>query len=66
MAVYPYKTEIQELKKIETKHKVEDVIKAIAKYYGISEDGLLKRKKATERHRKIAIYLCKTLSVEVV
>lgn len=58
----PDKREIPELKKIQTKHKVEDIIKAIAKHYGISEDGLLKRRKATERQRKIAIYLCKALS----
>jgi REP element-mobilizing transposase RayT len=60
----PDKTEISEFKKIQTKHKIEDVVKAIAKYYGISEDNLLKRRKATGRQRKIAIYLCKTLSGE--
>lgn len=58
----PDKTEISEFKKIETKHKTEDVIRAIAKYYGISEDDLLKRRRATSKQRKIAIYLCKTLS----
>ena len=58
----PDKTEIPEIKKIETRHKVEDLIKAVAKYYGIGEEELLKRRKATERQRKIAVYLCKTLS----
>jgi REP element-mobilizing transposase RayT len=56
------KTEIPELKKIQSRHKVEDIIKTIAKYYKIREEELLKRKKATERQRKIAIYLCKALS----
>ena len=34
----------------------------VAGYYGIGEDGLLERKKATQRQRKVALYLCKTLS----
>jgi putative transposase len=58
------KTEIPELKKIEAKHKVKDIVKAVAEYYGTREDELLKRKKATERQRKVAIYLCKILSGE--
>ena len=58
------KREIPELKKLQTKHKVEDIVKAIAKYYGIREEELLKRKKATERQRKIAIYFSKVLSGE--
>ncbi|MCM8789359.1 MAG: chromosomal replication initiator protein DnaA, partial [Candidatus Omnitrophica bacterium] len=31
-------------------------------YYRVNEVELLKRKKKTERQRKIAIYLCKVLS----
>ncbi len=58
------KAEIPELKRIQTKHKVEDIIMATAKHYGIREEELLKRKKATARQRKIAIYLCKALSGE--
>lgn len=58
----PDKTEIPEIKKIKTKHEVEEIARKTAKYYGIREDEILKRKKATERQRKIAIYLCKTLS----
>lgn len=58
----PDKTEIPEIKKIEARHKIEDIIKAVTEYYGTREDELLKRKKSTERQRKIAIYLCKTLS----
>jgi REP element-mobilizing transposase RayT len=49
---------------VETKHKVEDVVRVIAKYYGINKEDLLKRRKATGRQRKIAISLCKTLSGE--
>ena len=58
----PDKIEIPEIKKIKTKHEVEEIVKKAAKYYGISEGEILKRKKATERQRKIAIYLSKTLS----
>jgi REP element-mobilizing transposase RayT len=58
----PDKTEIPEVKEMETKYLIKDVIKAVSKYYGVREEELLKRKKATERQRKIAIYLCKTLS----
>lgn len=35
----PDKIEISEFKRIEHKHKMEDVVSAIAKYYGISEDN---------------------------
>lgn len=56
------KREIPELKRIQTMHKIEDIIKATAKHYGIREEELLKRKKATEQQRKIAIYLCKAIS----
>lgn len=58
----PDKTEIPEIKRIEAKHKIEDIIKTVAEHYGIKEEALLKRKKATEKRRRIAIYLCKTLS----
>lgn len=58
----PDKAEIPEIKKIKYKHKVEEIIKIAADYYGISDEELLKRRKATEKQRKIAIYLCKILS----
>ncbi|HAG51003.1 MAG TPA: hypothetical protein DHU69_08460 [Deltaproteobacteria bacterium] len=58
----PDKAEIPEIKKFETKHNIEDIVKAVAEYYGVKEGDLLKRKKTTERQRKIAMYLCKMLS----
>lgn len=58
----PDKAEIPEVKKIEARHNIEDIVKTAAEYYGIKGEELLKRKRATERQRKIAIYLCKTLS----
>jgi REP element-mobilizing transposase RayT len=58
----PDKTEISDIKKIEKKHRIEKIIKVVAKYYKISEEELLKRKKATGSQRKKAIYLCKLFS----
>jgi len=58
----PDKTEIPEIKKILIKHGVAEIIKAVAKYYRVKEEELLKRKKSTERQRKITVFLCKTLS----
>jgi putative transposase len=58
----PDKTEIPEIKRIEPKHEIRDIVRVVAEYYSIEESGLLKRKKASERQRSIAIYLCKILS----
>ena len=58
----PDRTEISEIKKIERKHKIEEIIKTAAKHYGIKEEDLLRRKRATENQRKKAIYLSKVLS----
>lgn len=58
----PDRTEIPEIKKIEMKQEIEEIIKVVANHYGLKEDELLKRKKATEGQRKKAIYLCRVLS----
>lgn len=58
----PDKTEIPEMKRIDRKHNMEDIVKAVAEHYRIGEDELLKRKRATARQRNIAVYLCKILS----
>lgn len=58
----PDATEIPELKKIQPKRDVRETIKAVAEYYGVRVDELLKRKKATKRQRKISIYVSKVLS----
>jgi chromosomal replication initiation ATPase DnaA len=34
----------------------------VAGYYGLTEDDLLKRRKRTERQRRIGVYLSKVLS----
>jgi len=56
------KVEISDIKKIEPKHKLEDVVREVSENYGLEEGGLLRRKRATEKQRKVAIYLSKVLS----
>ena len=58
----PDKTEIPEIRRIEPKYEMREIVRGIAEYYGIEERGLLERKKASARQRSVAIYLCKTLS----
>lgn len=56
------KTEVPEVKKIGIKHNIPDIIKAVAQYFRVGEDELLKRKRATGEQRKLAIYLSKIIS----
>lgn len=56
------KVEISDIKKIEPKHKLEDVVREVAEYYRLKEGELLRRKRATEKQRKVVIYLSKVLS----
>jgi putative transposase len=60
----PDRTEITEIKQMATRYKIDDIVRTVARHYRIKEEELLKRKKATERQRKTAIYLCKTFSGE--
>ena len=62
MKGYPDKREIPDIKRIEWKYKIYDIVMIVAKYYGIKEEELLSRKRSTVRQRKMAIYLCKILS----
>ena len=56
------KTEVPELKKIGIKHDFPDIIRAVAQYFRVGKDELLKRKRATGEQRKLAIYLSKVLT----
>ncbi|MFZ3135911.1 MAG: transposase [Thermodesulfovibrionales bacterium] len=56
------KVEISDIKKIEPRHKITDVVREVAKYYRINERELLKRKRATAKQRKVAIYFSKVSS----
>jgi hypothetical protein len=49
---------IPEIKKIERKHEIKDIVMGVAGYYGLTEDDLLKRRKkdrATEEDRGVFI-----------
>lgn len=58
------KAEIPDIKKIEKRHNMSEIVKRVAGHCGVDEDALLKRRKSTEKQRKIAIYLCRLLSGE--
>ena len=55
------KVEIPDIKKIEAKHSIQDVVKTLAQYYGIRDEALIRRKRSTAKQRKVAIYMCKIL-----
>lgn len=55
-------TELPDIKRIESKYTIEDIVRAVARYYGTTEDNLIKRKRAWRRQRGMALYLCKILS----
>jgi REP element-mobilizing transposase RayT len=56
------KAGIPEIKKIEKKHEIKDIIKGVADYYGLQEDDLLKRSKKTKGQRRTGVYLSKVMS----
>jgi chromosomal replication initiation ATPase DnaA len=56
------KAGIPEIKKIEKKHEIKDIIKGVADYYGLQEDDLLKRSKKTEGQRRTGVYLSEVMS----
>lgn len=58
----PDEREIPDIKKIETKYNLEDAVKIVAVYYGVSKEVLLRRNRTLVRQRKMAIYFCKILS----
>jgi len=62
LKVYPDKREVPDIKRIEVKHSINDVVRIVAKYHDVKEEDLFGRKRATARQRKMTIYLCKILS----
>jgi REP element-mobilizing transposase RayT len=60
----PDRREIPEIRKIEKKYKIKDVVRGVAGYFGLAKEDLLTRRKKTEAERKIAVYLSKLLSGE--
>lgn len=56
------KVGIPEIRKIERVHEIRDIVRGVAGYYGLREGDLLRRRRSTERQRKIGLYLSKLLS----
>ena len=49
------RAEIPDIKKIEKRHAISEIVKHVAGHYGVAVDSLLRRKKATEKQRKTKI-----------
>jgi hypothetical protein len=64
LQVLPDKGAIPEIRKIRRRRGVDEIVSSVAKYYGLAEVDLLKRRRRTEAQRKIAVYLSKVLSGE--
>jgi len=64
LQVLPDKAAIPEIKRIRKKQGIDEIVKNVAKYYGLLEEDLLRRRKRTEGQRKVAVYLSKVLSGE--
>ena len=55
---------IPDIRKIRKKQGVDEIVKGVARYYGMMEVDLLRRRRRTEGERKVAVYLSKVLSGE--
>ena len=64
LRVLPDQTAVPEIRKVTKKLGVDEVVRGVAKYYGLPEADLLRRRRRTEGERKIAVYLSKILSGE--
>lgn len=56
--------EIPEIRRIEKKYEIRDIVTGVAGYFGLVKEDLLVRRKKTAEERKIAVYLSKLLSGE--
>ena len=64
LRVLPDKAAVPEVRKIRKKQRIDEIVRGVAKYYGLLEGDLLRRRRRTEGQRKIAVYLSKILSGE--
>jgi len=55
---------IPDIKKIRKKQGVDEIVRGVARYFGLTEIDLLRRRRRTEGQRKVAVYLSKVLSGE--
>ncbi|MEW6377873.1 MAG: transposase [Thermodesulfobacteriota bacterium] len=64
LRVLPDKGAIPEIRKIRKRQGLDEIVRGVAKYYGLLEVDLLRRRRRTEGQRKMAVYLSKVLSGE--
>lgn len=64
LRVLPDKRAIPEIGRFREKQGVDEIVRGVAKYYGLAEVDLLRRRRRTEGERKVAVYLSKVLSGE--
>jgi hypothetical protein len=62
LRVVPDKTAIPELRKIGRKQGIDEIVRGVSRYYGLSEVDLLRRRRRTEGERKAEVYLSKILN----
>jgi putative transposase len=60
----PDRREIPEIRKMEKRYEIRDVVTGVAGYFDLVKEDLLIRRKKTEVERGIAVYLSKLLSGE--
>lgn len=60
----PDQGSIPEMRTLEKKHNVNEIVRGVAKHYGLTEVDLSRRRRRTQKQRKIAVYLSKVLSGE--
>ena len=64
LRVLPDKAAIPEIRKIRENRGIDEIVRDVAKYYGLPEVDLLRRSRRAGEQRKIAVYLSKVLSGE--
>lgn len=64
LRVLPDKRAIPEIRRFREKQGIDEIVRGVAKYYGLAEVDLLRRRRRTEGERKVAVYLSKVLSGE--
>jgi chromosomal replication initiation ATPase DnaA len=62
LRVLPDKGAIPEVRRIRKTQGIDEIVRGVAKYYGIPEGDLLRRRRRAEGERKMAVYLSKILS----
>ena len=62
LRILPDQSAVPEIRNVRNKVEINDVVRGVAKYFGLPETDLLRRRRRTKGERKIAVYLSKILS----